>query len=113
VRFSLKAGDVLGIIGPSGAGKTSLVRSLVGIWRPAKGNVRLDGAALDQWMPEALGKHVGYLPQNVELLAGSVAQNIARFEREPVRRKSPSTCGFTAPGVKCHLMLDGSYPADA
>ena len=82
ISFTLNAGNGLGIIGPSASGKSSLVRLLVGLWQPLRGHVRLDGAALDQWMPEALGKHVGYLPQNVELLAGSVAQNIARFERD-------------------------------
>jgi ATP-binding cassette, subfamily C, type I secretion system permease/ATPase len=80
ISFELVAGQGLGIIGPSGSGKSSLVRLLVGVWRPIRGNVRLDGAALDQWSPDALGRHLGYLPQDVELLAGTVAQNIARFE---------------------------------
>jgi PrtD family type I secretion system ABC transporter len=80
VVFSLTAGDALGVIGPSASGKSSLARLLVGVWPPARGHVRLDGAALDQWSPEALGRHVGYLPQDVELLGGTVAQNIARFE---------------------------------
>ena len=78
--LSLQAGNGLGIIGPSGSGKSSLARMLVGVWRPARGRIRLDGAALDQWSPEALGKHIGYLPQDVELLAGTVAQNIGRFQ---------------------------------
>ena len=56
---------------------------LSGVWSPARGRVRLDGAALDQWAPEALGRHIGYLPQDVELFDGTVAQNIARFEPEP------------------------------
>lgn len=80
LSFVLKAGQGLGIIGPSGAGKSSLARVLVGAWLPAAGKVRLDGAALDQWAPEALGPHVGYLPQGVELFAGSIVQNIARFD---------------------------------
>ena len=79
VSLSLRAGHGLGIIGPSGSGKSSLVRVLVGVWRPMRGRIRLDGAALDQWSPESLGPHVGYLPQDVELLAGTVAQNIGRF----------------------------------
>jgi ATP-binding cassette subfamily C protein len=83
VSFRLKAGDGLAIIGPSASGKSSLVRSLVGAWTPARGKIRLDGAALERWTPERLGRHVGYLPQDVELFAGSVAQNIARFELEP------------------------------
>ncbi len=83
VSFKLEAGHGLGVIGPSGSGKSSLARALVGVWHPVRGKVRLDGAALDQWSAEALGAHVGYLPQDVELLAGTVAQNIARFEVEP------------------------------
>ena len=78
--FALTAGDGLGIIGPSGSGKSSLVRALVGVWQPFRGKVRLDGAALDQWSSDVLGAHIGYLPQDVELFAGSVAQNICRFD---------------------------------
>lgn len=82
VSFRLEGGRGLGIIGPSGSGKSSLVRLIVGAWHPARGRIRLDGAALDQWSPEALGAHIGYLPQDVELFAGTVAENIARFEPE-------------------------------
>jgi ATP-binding cassette, subfamily C, type I secretion system permease/ATPase len=82
VAFELEAGQGLGVIGPSGSGKSSLVRLLVGVWQPVRGNIRLDGAALDQWAPDALGRHIGYLPQDVELLAGTVAENISRFEPE-------------------------------
>ncbi|WP_433996103.1 type I secretion system permease/ATPase [Bradyrhizobium lablabi] len=80
VSFSLKAGNGLGVIGPSASGKSSLARVLVGLWAPARGTVRLDGATLDQWMPDELGRHVGYLPQDVELIEGTVAQNISRFD---------------------------------
>ena len=80
VSFALSAGNGLGIIGPSASGKSSLVRALVGVWRPVRGHVRLDGAALDQWSTDELGRHIGYLPQDVELFAGSVAQNICRFD---------------------------------
>ena len=83
VRFALKTGQALGIIGPSGAGKTSLVRALVGIWRPAKGCVRLDGAALDQWDPDQLGQHVGFISQTVELFDGTISENIARMSVKP------------------------------
>ena len=83
IQFTLEHGSGLGIIGPSGSGKSSVARMLVGVWTPARGKVRLDGAALDQWSSEALGPHIGYLPQDVELLAGSVAQNISRFESKP------------------------------
>jgi PrtD family type I secretion system ABC transporter len=80
IQFTLQAGAGLGIIGPSGSGKSCLARLLVGVWQPARGKIRLDGAALDQWTAETLGPHVGYLPQDVELLSGNIAQNISRFE---------------------------------
>src|SRR5262249_20885052 len=83
VQFTLKSGDGLGIVGPSASGKSSLARLIVGVWEPARGKVRLDGAALDQWSLEALGRHIGYLPQNVELFSGTVAENISRFEEAP------------------------------
>jgi ATP-binding cassette subfamily C protein len=83
VAFELKAGSGLGIIGPSASGKSSLARMIVGVWPTWRGKVRLDGAAIEQWLPEDLGRHIGYLPQDVELFAGTVAQNIARFEPEP------------------------------
>jgi ATP-binding cassette subfamily C protein len=78
--FTLNAGQALGVIGPSASGKSSLVRLLVGVWAPLRGKVCLDGASLNQWAPDTRGRHIGYLPQDVELLAGSVAENIARFE---------------------------------
>jgi PrtD family type I secretion system ABC transporter len=80
VTFQLEAGSGLGIIGPSASGKSSLARGLVGVWRPLAGTVRLDGATLDQWHPESLGRHIGYLPQDIELFDGTVAENIARFD---------------------------------
>ena len=83
INFSLAGGKALGVIGPTASGKSSLARMLVGVWAPSRGSVRLDGATLDQWSPEALGRHIGYLPQDVELFPGTVAQNIARFEHPP------------------------------
>jgi len=83
IRFTLKAGSALGIVGPSGSGKSSLVRAIVGAWPAIRGCVRLDGAAIDQWAPAARGRHIGYLPQDVELFEGTVVQNIARFEQDP------------------------------
>lgn len=83
VGFVMQRGTALGIIGPSGSGKSSLARVLVGAWAPAAGNVRLDGASLDHWDREALGRHIGYLPQGVELFDGTIAENIARFEDDP------------------------------
>ena len=81
--FELKAGDGLGIIGPSGSGKSTLARALVGVWPLAKGAVRLDGASLDQWPAAQLGSAVGYVPQDVELLSGTVRENISRFLPDP------------------------------
>lgn len=87
VSFALEAGTALGVIGPTGSGKSSLARALVGVWRPMRGVIRLDGARLDQWSHDALGSFVGYLPQEVELFKGSVAQNITRFHPEIDSRK--------------------------
>lgn len=78
--FVLRGGSGLGIIGPTASGKSSLARALVGVWRPASGQVRLDGATLDQWDPAVIGRHIGYLPQDIELFPGAVAHNIARFD---------------------------------
>lgn len=78
-NFTLKAGTGLGIIGPSGSGKSCLARLLVGVWQPARGKIRLDGATYDQWAPDVLGQNIGYLPQDVELIGGTIAENIARF----------------------------------
>jgi ATP-binding cassette subfamily C protein PrsD len=83
INFSLRAGSGLGIIGPSGSGKSSLARILVGVWQPMRGKIRLDGAFYGQWAPEELGQHIGYLPQDVELLSGGIAENIARFATSP------------------------------
>lgn len=79
VSFRLEAGAALGVIGPSGCGKTSLARVLTGVWAPPRGDVRIDGASLDQWNPVDLGCHIGYLPQSAELFEGTIAENIARF----------------------------------
>jgi ATP-binding cassette subfamily C protein len=83
VGFRLAKGNALGVIGPSASGKSCLVRALVGIWHPVRGTVRVDGATLEQWSASALGGHIGYLPQDVELFSGSVSQNIARLAAAP------------------------------
>ena len=80
VGFTLKAGDGLAVVGASAAGKSTLGRGLVGAWHPLRGTIRLDGATGDQWDAERLGRAIGYLPQRVELLEGTVAENIARFD---------------------------------
>lgn len=80
ISFTLEPGEGLGVIGPSASGKSTLARILAGIWTPEHGELRLDGATPDQWDAEALGRHLGYLPQNVELLAGTLRDNICRFD---------------------------------
>ena len=80
VTFALMPGDALGVIGPSASGKSTLARLLVGAWQPDTGEIRLDGATYDQWDPTALGPHIGYLPQSLELLSGTVRDNICRFD---------------------------------
>jgi ATP-binding cassette subfamily C exporter for protease/lipase len=79
IDIALAKGEVLAIIGPSASGKSSLARAMVGVWPPSHGSVRLDGAEIGQWASEALGPHIGYLPQDIELFDGTVAENIARF----------------------------------
>jgi ATP-binding cassette, subfamily C, bacterial len=79
VTFTLPPGQALGVIGPSGSGKSSLARALTGVWQPGAGRIRLDGATLDQYDPDRLGSCVGYLPQRVTLFDGTIADNIARL----------------------------------
>lgn len=80
LNLELYPGDALGVIGPSGSGKSTLARLLVGLKLPEKGSVKLDGASFDNWDQDGVGQFVGYLPQNIELLPGSIRQNIARFD---------------------------------
>ncbi|MEO1307375.1 MAG: type I secretion system permease/ATPase [Pseudomonadota bacterium] len=83
VSFKLGEGKALGVIGPSGAGKSTLARALTGVWRTAGGKIRLDGASLDQYDPDVLGSHIGYLPQRVTLFDGTIAENIAKLSANP------------------------------
>lgn len=83
VSFEVQPGEALGVIGPSGSGKTTLARALTGVWRPAGGKIRLDGATLDQYDPDALGLHIGFLPQRVQLFDGTIADNISRLAEQP------------------------------
>ncbi len=83
VTLNLEPGTALGVIGKSGSGKTTLAKALLGLWHPAAGEIRLGGATLDQYDPNDLGQHIGYLPQQVTLFNGSVAENIARMSQNP------------------------------
>ncbi len=82
VSFVLKPGQAMGVIGPSGAGKTSLAKAVTGVWQPAGGRLRLDSATLDQYDPDVLGSYIGYLPQTVTLFDGTIAENIARLQED-------------------------------
>ena len=79
LNFQVRPGEVCAVIGPSASGKSTLARTLVGLWPPFSGTISIDGADLEQWNPEALGKFIGYLPQDVELFSGTVRDNICRF----------------------------------
>ena len=83
VSFELKAGQAVGVIGPSASGKSSLARGITGVWPLVRGSVRLDDAELDQWPADTLGRYVGYLPQEVALLDATIAENICRLDPEP------------------------------
>ncbi|MCG3269383.1 type I secretion system permease/ATPase [Yoonia sp. I 8.24] len=83
MSFEVKPGQAVGVIGTSGAGKSTLARVLTGVWQPAGGKVRLDGAALDQYDPDTLGQYIGYLPQRVQLFDGTIKENIARMALQP------------------------------
>lgn len=83
VSFRIDPGQAMGVIGPSGAGKSTLARAICGVWRPAGGQIRLDGATLDQYDPDVLGGYIGYLPQRVTLFDGTIAENIARLSGTP------------------------------
>lgn len=101
VTFKLEPGHALGIIGPSGAGKSTLGRALVGALRPAAGTIRLDGAVLDQYAPEVLGSYMGYLPQTVTMLDGTVTENIARLALQP----DPTKVVAAAQAAAAHDMI--------
>lgn len=83
VGFAVNPGEVVAVIGPSGSGKSTLVRHIVGASIPAGGSVRLDGTEMHHWDPDQLGRHLGYLPQDVKLFAGSVSENVSRMEDDP------------------------------
>jgi ABC-type protease/lipase transport system fused ATPase/permease subunit len=101
VSFRMDAGSVVGVIGPSASGKSSLVRALVGAWKPSRGEVRLDGATLDQWDLVERGRHIGYMPQTSDLLPGTIAENIARLD--PLADDSRIVSAAKAAGI--HEMI--------
>ena len=101
VDFQIKAGDALGVIGPSGGGKTTLVRAITGVWPVVRGSVRFDGAELNQWRDEDFAQHIGYLPQDVALLDGTVEENISRFDPE----KDPRATIEAARAASVHEMI--------
>lgn len=101
VTFEVPAGQALGIIGPSGGGKTTLARTLTGIWPPLRGAVRLDNAELTQWSDDDRGAHIGYMPQDVALLDATVEENIARLEETP----DPEMIVAAARAANVHEML--------
>lgn len=83
ISFRITPGQAVGVIGPSGAGKSTLAKAITGVWQPAGGKIRLDGAALDQYEPDVLGQYIGYLPQRVQLFDGTIKENIARMSPMP------------------------------
>lgn len=101
LSFELKPGQAVGVIGASGAGKSTLARALTGVWPPTAGSIRLDGATLDQYAPHILGRHIGYLPQRVQLFDGTIAENIARLERDP----DPEKVVTAAKKADAHQMI--------
>ena len=101
VSFRLDQGQALGVIGPSGAGKSTLARAVCGVWRPAAGKMRLDGAALDQFDPDTLGSYIGYLPQRISLFDGTIGENIARLSPDP----DPAAIVKAAQKAAAHEMI--------
>ncbi len=83
ISFNVEPGTAVGVVGTSGSGKSTLARALTGVWKPAGGKIRLDGASLDQYDPDVLGQHIGYLPQRVQLFDGTITENIARMSMQP------------------------------
>jgi len=80
LSFNIDAGEFLGIVGPSASGKSTLARLLTNVWKPMQGVIRMDGSDIAGWPPDRLGRHMGYLPQDIELFSGTIAENISRFD---------------------------------
>ena len=103
ISFEVEAGQALGVIGASAAGKSTLARAIAGVWTPLAGDIRLDGARLEQWDDEERGRFTGYLPQDVELFEGTIAQNIARFDPHA----TPQMIIDAATAANVHMMIIG------
>ena len=101
LSFDVAPGQAVGVIGPSGAGKSTLAKAITGVWRPAGGKVRLDGASLEQYDPTDLGQYIGYLPQRVELFDGTIAENISRLAEQP----DPEKVVAAAQAADAHTMI--------
>lgn len=101
ISFLVPAGSAVGVLGPSGSGKSSLVRTLVGIWAPMSGKVRIDSSDVMTWSLQHRRAHIGYLPQDVELMAGTVAENISRFANDA----SPETIIAAATQARVHELI--------
>jgi PrtD family type I secretion system ABC transporter len=111
INFSLEPGEVLALIGPSGSGKSTLVRHLVGAAQPASGAVRLDGTEIQHWDVEQLGKHLGYLPQDVKLFRGSVSENISRFQEDNTDEETVAAASLAGAHELIQQLPDG-YSTD-
>jgi ATP-binding cassette, subfamily C, type I secretion system permease/ATPase len=105
ISFRVAAGEIIGVIGPSGAGKTTLLRAIAGAIVPEQGAVRLDGAKLIDWAPDALGRHIGYLPQDVGLMVGTIGDNIARFEQRDGNEEVDRAIVAAAIAAGAHEMI--------
>ncbi|MCX8503849.1 MAG: type I secretion system permease/ATPase [Beijerinckiaceae bacterium] len=103
ISLDVEAGQALGVIGASAAGKSTLARAIAGVWTPLAGDIRLDGARLEQWDDEECGRFTGYLPQDVELFEGTIAQNIARFDPDA----TPQMIIDAATTANVHMMIIG------
>ncbi len=110
VSFSIAPGQAMGVIGPSGSGKSTLARAITGLWPPASGSVRLDGATLSQYDPDTLGSYIGYLPQQVHLFAGTITENIARLAEAP-NEAEVVEAAKRADAHEMILKLPGGYDA--
>jgi PrtD family type I secretion system ABC transporter len=107
INFDIKAGEVLALIGPSGSGKSTLVRHIVGATAPASGAVRLDGTEIQHWDPEQLGKHLGYLPQDVKLFRGSVGENVSRFQEDATDEETVTAATLAGAHEMVQQLSDG------